>query len=597
MKSLILVLFMVISMGLQAQEVIAPLLNGISLNSYKIAPSKSVRATLPFIDDFSQTAPNPNASLWDGRGIYINNNFPIDPITYGVATLDGLNSKGQPYNPSGFPTKFFGDSLISKAINLSTYNAADSIYLSFFYQPQGNGFAPENNDSLYLLFLGSNNTWVRVWAMNGSATKNFEQILIPVTSSFFLHNNFKFCFTSTVTPNTNDDVWNIDYVKLAANRNSNDKDIKDIALTQIPNKLLQGYTSKPVKHIINADIETFCGTNVQNNYNLLNINTKAFFIAKNIGTNTVIQQDSLPFSLPAGDNLSIIVPGITSPIPNVNKFNLAYTFYIQSANTQDRKQNDTVIGETELYNYFAYDDGSAEKSYYLLGVPSVPISTAIKFDLQVADTVQGLAIKFGQQTPTGVGKPFTITLYSKLDSTTATQQVIYKQDFYSVTYQDTINGFSYYKFDVPQFMQPNTYYIGTSQQPFTGADTLYFGLDVNTATADKNFFYNVDSRWQKSIVSGTVMFRPLVGSGSFYTTAIATPNKETLTVYPNPTTNNLYFTNVKNAPYTIFDNRGQVKQQSIMQNNLVSVKQLQPGNYIISITEKNKQRQQKFTKQ
>src|SRR5687767_15825464 len=53
--------------------------------------------TLPFIDDFSNNSTFPNQLKWEGFSIYQNAHFPVNPPTYGVATMDGLSFKGTPY--------------------------------------------------------------------------------------------------------------------------------------------------------------------------------------------------------------------------------------------------------------------------------------------------------------------------------------------------------------------------------------------------------------------------------------------------------------------------------------------------------------------
>src|SRR5690606_30440110 len=40
--------------------------------------------------------------LWEDDDVYVNNNFPLDPPTIGVATFDGLSRTGMPYNFSNF---------------------------------------------------------------------------------------------------------------------------------------------------------------------------------------------------------------------------------------------------------------------------------------------------------------------------------------------------------------------------------------------------------------------------------------------------------------------------------------------------------------
>ena len=53
---------------------------------------------LPFQDDFSSTEVFPNSSNWMDYQVYINNHMSINAPTLGVATFDGLNEQGRPYD-------------------------------------------------------------------------------------------------------------------------------------------------------------------------------------------------------------------------------------------------------------------------------------------------------------------------------------------------------------------------------------------------------------------------------------------------------------------------------------------------------------------
>lgn len=115
--------------------------------------------TLPFFDDFTQTWIYPDENLWMDKAAYINTNFGYRSANWGVATLDALDSKGELHvYASQFP--FLADSLTSRPIRLDSVfspspraiTLADSIYLSFYYQPQGRANQPEGPDSLILQF-------------------------------------------------------------------------------------------------------------------------------------------------------------------------------------------------------------------------------------------------------------------------------------------------------------------------------------------------------------------------------------------------------------------------------------------------------------
>jgi hypothetical protein len=114
---------------------------------------------LPFFDDFSETWIYPSSNRWIDNEAYINSSFGYRSVNVGVATLDAINSKGEIHaNASQFPFK--ADSLTTRPIRLDSIFApaprnitlADSLYLSFYYQPQGRGNAPEWMDSLILQF-------------------------------------------------------------------------------------------------------------------------------------------------------------------------------------------------------------------------------------------------------------------------------------------------------------------------------------------------------------------------------------------------------------------------------------------------------------
>mgnify|MGYP000632629706 CR=1 FL=1 len=176
--------------------------------------AKTTALALPFFEDFTNYETFPNPLKWKDALVYINNSFPINPISRGVATFDGLNTFGVPYDSVNKYAAIYADSLTSQIIDLSNYTPNDSIYLSFYYQPGGYGFEPDLNDSLMLFFKLNNGLWNKVWAKEGSSTTDFKQVLIPVSNAIYLNANFQFRFINKVTMQTNDDHWHLDYIKI-----------------------------------------------------------------------------------------------------------------------------------------------------------------------------------------------------------------------------------------------------------------------------------------------------------------------------------------------------------------------------------------------
>jgi hypothetical protein len=117
---------------------------------------------LPFYDDFSKKGVYPDSNKWLDDYVYVNPDYGVFPINMGVATFDVLDEFGDIYgNANFFP--FAADYLTSFPIRLdSIYDdgiqgmrkltPADSVYFSFYYQPQGRGVPPLPHDSLILEF-------------------------------------------------------------------------------------------------------------------------------------------------------------------------------------------------------------------------------------------------------------------------------------------------------------------------------------------------------------------------------------------------------------------------------------------------------------
>src|SRR6201999_671137 len=129
-------------------------------------------------DDFSYNSHRPDTSIWDlgfhsvfpageiePSGVFINRTWASAPVNLGVCTFDGIKWNGQPYNDLA-PTNSTGvcDDLVSRPIDLSMYTPADSLFLSFWYEAKGKGYAPNPQDSFMLDFN------VPAWNTHGTDT-------------------------------------------------------------------------------------------------------------------------------------------------------------------------------------------------------------------------------------------------------------------------------------------------------------------------------------------------------------------------------------------------------------------------------------------
>jgi hypothetical protein len=121
--------------------------------------TKAASLTLPFFDDFSKINTFPDKQKWEDKDVYINNSYSFRVINPGVATLDALDSTGNVYKDASW-IGFVADHLTSRPIRtdsvftpeIKKLTVKDSLFLSFFYQPQGRADKPEASDSLVLQF-------------------------------------------------------------------------------------------------------------------------------------------------------------------------------------------------------------------------------------------------------------------------------------------------------------------------------------------------------------------------------------------------------------------------------------------------------------
>ncbi|MBP6871356.1 MAG: T9SS type A sorting domain-containing protein [Bacteroidales bacterium] len=171
MKKFFIISFVLIffSLAIRAQEIISELQeNPVIRAEYERMRADGTRETaedpapvlLPFFDDFSGDGIYPDSKKWIGEEAFLNTNYGYRMANIGAVTLDAIDSRGLLHaNASHFP--FQADSLTSRPIRLDSIflptprkiTVADSIYFSFYYQPQGRASqAPESTDSLILQF-------------------------------------------------------------------------------------------------------------------------------------------------------------------------------------------------------------------------------------------------------------------------------------------------------------------------------------------------------------------------------------------------------------------------------------------------------------
>ncbi len=577
-----------------AQEQVAPLLyNPVVANAQPEKSSgpvyKTTALTLPFFEDFTRYSPLPDGNKWVERYVYLNNTMCKEPVSWGVATFDALNEEGIPYNTVNNQVLLYADSLTSKGIDLTGNNPGDSIYLSFFYQPQGYGFYPETGDSLMLYLKRKNNTWAKVWSKEGTQVQPFTQVLVPVRDTNFFFENFQFRFINKASINTNDDVWNVDYIYLAAGRNMYDTLVNDIAMSADPSFMLNDYTFMPYQQFIADPGKELATQHMASVSNMTenNQNVDVSFSATERITGTFLGAGGPANATikPQGE-VSVVFNTYNTTIPNVERnawVPYDNKYYVHQNSATGITSNDTIVKTQAFHNYLAYDDGTAEKSYYLNLFTTLPGKLAIEYHLNTPDTITGMAIYFGRQVPVGNNKYFSAVVYNSIAANGGSDKVAYQQDFLEPGYRNT-NYFYYYKFDKPVPLPQGTFYIGTIQPALSNSDSLYFGLDANRQGGN-HVYYNVVGKWEGSTINGAVMIRPLFGK-FFPSDVEEVAGKETAwKVQPNPVNDILqvsFDAAAHHATFEMTDMQGRaVMKGNVRNNERVDVSGLLPGMYLV----------------
>ena len=570
----------------KAQEQLVPLRFNAALTQTQchIANQRQQNDTLqlPFIDDFSDLQnPLPNPRRWTDQQAFINNGFAFKPITIGTATLDGLDQQGKPYI-SALTGSSPADTLSSKPINLLGKTPADSVYLSFFYQPEGLGEKPETTDSLLVELFDNQGNWTKIWATAGfQLQKNSPNVHFTyykhINQTKYLHKGFRFRFRNYTSPNAGGvDHWHIDYVRLAANRTQNDG-IDDVAFTAMPTNLLKNYTQVPYSHFkINGN--SFLRDTIKislKNYANAGRNVAFKFVAINLKTNATIKDEPLA-AIPLATQATRTLEYQKFALPNISTDSLNIkTTYIINTTPDINRQNDTVKTIQSFSNMYAYDDGSAEYGY---GLNTTNGKIACKFKLAKSDTLRAVKLLFTQILASNSTIPFKLTVWKTL-----VPEVILYQKTVVPIYKNGLNTFVDYLLDSPIWVADSVF-VGWQQ---TSQDLLNIGLDRNT-NANANMFFKVDANnWQNSSIAGSWLIRPVFDVNNVYQIGInERPNgNQRLNLYPNPAQSTLIIDVEKPTNIEITDVLGQniTHQCTIIGGNQIDVQALANGIYFIKI--------------
>jgi hypothetical protein len=532
--------------SIHAQEVITGLQSNYKIRekSKSLVESKSLTAadtlSLPFFDDFAENSVFPDSKKWTDNYVFINNTYSDRQRTAGIATFDAIDNSGRMYLTAS-PYGFKADQLTSQPINLK-YTAGDNIWLSFLFQAGGLSDPPEPNDTLTLQFFApAENKWYSVWKAAGSSDQKFKPAIIRVDNARYLQKGFQFRFVNyaSLSPNLTDpsmigncDIWNIDYVLLDKNRNSADTSFADVAYTLPLRSLLKSHEAIPWKqfkqiylqemgasipvHYRNNDIIT---RNVTRNFEIWDVYRKAQAYAFTAGATNIGPLTTVDY------NANLVYTYNTT---NDDSALFRVTASLKTDNF-DPKENDTLVYYQAFYNYFAFDDGSAESGYGVNGLGSRNAMVAYKFISYTQDTLRAVRICFNDSYQDANKREFDLLVWDNDNGLPG--NILYTREEVMVEQGNAINGF--YTYTIPEGVLVNgTFYVGWRQR---SESFLNAGFDINTPHKGKQFYW-LNGEWNQSQVAGSIMIRPVVGF-PLKVTAVNNTHinpRGTLSFWPNP---------------------------------------------------------------
>ncbi|MDD2387098.1 MAG: T9SS type A sorting domain-containing protein [Bacteroidales bacterium] len=598
-RTIILIsVLIIISFVLNAQEVLIDCgnqqLKNYSEKYYAVISNRHTKAIdtldLPFFDDFSKSFIYPDSTKWIDKFAYINKDYAVNPISMGAASLDAIDNFGAVYTHLPSLSSSIADYLTSAPINLGL-SVADSLYLSFYYQAGGNGNSPEVRDSLVLQFKSPSTDWKSVWnAPGGEAMDTFKLALIPIIDPTYLVKGFQFrllnyaSISSNYEPSwvSNTDIWNIDFVKLDKNRSWDDTLANDVAFIKDFGSKLIGWEAVPWNHfkdytgnIVNDSI-TFTYKSTYG-VDVMNVNRRVIItdIYGDTPTYSMLEDNENIEPLQTIEYTRAIPYNFTSNTEDSARFLLKGYLKIDGAEDLSiYRWNDTSYYYQDFNNYYAYDDGSAERGYGISGQGTAYSSLACKFTPLKADILKGVYIYFNQTLNEANRKYFYLTIWSDNDGIPG--DTIFQKIGVKPYYSDQTNGFLYYSLDTSIYID-TTFYIGWIK---TTDDMLNCGYDLNNDAGSK-VFYNVSGEWQASAYNGAMMIRPVFGyakSRAVYKPEIV---KSEYDIYPNPASD--YVKILSEIPpkfVAIYDATGRLVRQFNGRED-VFVGDLEQGTYFI----------------
>lgn len=455
--------------------------------------------------------------------------------------------------------------------------------------------------------------WNEVWSSNGcdvsewieeNPLEYFKQVMIPITDEQYLRNNFQFRFhnfasldldpltlNNIVGWSSNCDQWNIDYVLIDVGRNQGDRFPSDVAYVSPSMSTLKEYQAMPWRQYRESDMITQfhndlsnLSSSVKNTYYTYRIEDKNH---QTIYVNPLNNENADPY-YPYGlhNKVHHMSPNLEMTYEydgaDSAEFTITHVFGMVGTN-DDCRANDTSRFVQKFYNYYAYDDGTAEAGYCLLSTMVNPnAALAVKFTLAEPDTLQAVRMWFNHTLNDENVEAFTLKVWD--DDNGFPGNVLYELPSQLPEFADNYLDFVTYYLEEPLAVS-GTFYVGFQQNHDV---QLNIGFDQNCDARGK-FFYRTAAFWNESFYKGAPMIRPVVGK-SFDHTGVRPHAQSDIRIYPNPTDGQLHVETSlleEGVNYQILNIFGQCLESGTLTSNELSLASYPSGIYFVRLLNQN----------
>lgn len=568
--------------------------------------------TLPFWDDFSftQTSGYANDTLWEvSRSTRVTTGLSIDPPSIFSATFDGIDSVGKPYNLTDILAKGRADKLVSREIRMDLVpaNERSTVFFSFYYQIQGKGEAPDQDDNFSLWWLTNTGVWEKIFEVGRSETSDptaFIYVILPVDDERFFHEKFRFRFQNFARLSGPYDMWHLDYVYLNKSRSVGEQSMPDRSISSTLTVPFKGYYSIPLHHLkdtfatvgLKQKIKLF-GL-LENNFQPFRYSTTAFLNQITGSTESTkdlpIETNAVPINPETGgteiiEPFTILNLSLQKSIPSEeidfesDSVHVKLQFILDSEDDNplvylpkyrpiNFLSNDTIVQSFSLAKYYSRDDGNAE---FGAGLNQPGTELGYSFDLlyPTPDTLVAVDLyfpQFGDQS----NQTLTLKVWSGGEEGPVAQ--LHQQNIQVIRTGN--NEFIRYQLTEPVIVY-RRFFVGWKQ---SSAAVIPVGFDKDTDSGNQ-IYYNVTGAWeQNTLLAGSLMIRPVFGSGQGVVIN-ELEDQRFIQIFPNPS-NGQFQMPADAQSISVFDVLGQsipVTTQKEEKSILVHMPEVKSGLYLV----------------